>query len=249
MKQSVKLIVGNWKMNGAAGGLEEARALVEALTAQPSANTVVLCPPNTLIDRVRQAVAGSAIQVGAQDCRAETAGAYTGCTSAALLGDAGADWVILGHSERRAGFKETDELVAAKARAVIDAGLSPIICVGETLDQRDRGEASQVVEAQVRASVPDAVAGHRFAVSYEPVWAIGTGHTPTLEQIAEIHAVVRHVLTERFGEAGAATPILYGGSVNPANAADILHVEGVGGALVGGASLKAKDFLAIIRAA
>ncbi|RZJ95924.1 MAG: triose-phosphate isomerase [Brevundimonas sp.] len=249
MKQSVKLIVGNWKMNGAAGGLEQVRLLAKALKAEPTANHVVLCPPSTLLERIGAAVAGSAVQVGAQDCRAEPSGAFTGCVSAELLGEAGAKYVILGHSERRAGFAETDELVAAKARAVLTAGLSPIICVGETLEQRDAGKAADVVERQVRGSVPDEAGTAAFAVSYEPVWAIGTGRTPTLDQIAEIHAVVRRVLAERFRSAGETAPILYGGSVNPKNAADILHVDGVGGALVGGASLKADDFLAIIRAA
>ncbi|RZJ80873.1 MAG: triose-phosphate isomerase [Brevundimonas sp.] len=249
MKQSVKLIVGNWKMNGAAGGLEQARLLAKALNNQPTANQVVLCPPATLLERIGSAVAGSPIQIGAQDCRAEPSGAFTGCVSAELASEAGASFVILGHSERRAGFSESDDLVAAKARAALAAGLTPIICVGETLEQRDAGQAADIVERQVRASVPDEAAASPFAVSYEPVWAIGTGRTPTLAQIAEIHAVVRRVLAERFGSAGETVPILYGGSVNPKNAADILHVEGVGGALVGGASLKADDFLAIIRAA
>ena len=249
MKQSVKLIAGNWKMNGLGTNLTEVEALNRALADTPAACRVALCPPATLIERMVASARGGAVEVGGQDCRAESHGAYTGDVSAAMLKDAGAGLVIVGHSERRQGFGETDALVAAKAEAAIGAGLAPIICVGETLQQREAGQAVEVVRAQVMNSLPMAVLGHDFAVAYEPVWAIGTGLTPTLEQIEEVHRAVRAAMIERLGLASAPAPILYGGSVKPDNARDILAVPEVGGALVGGASLKADDFLAIIRAA
>jgi triosephosphate isomerase len=196
-----------------------------------------------------RALAGTAVAVGGQDCRAEASGAYTGDVSAEMLADAGARLVVLGHSERRAGFGETDALVAAKTEAALRAGLEPIVCVGETLAEREAGGALAIVTGQVRGSLPAALAGRPFAVAYEPVWAIGTGLTPTLEQIAEMHAAIRAELVATLGEAGARAPILYGGSVKPANAAEILSTAEVGGALVGGASLKASDFLGIIAGA
>ena len=192
---------------------------------------------------------GGTVAIGGQDCHVEASGAFTGSIAAPMLADAGASLVIVGHSERRAGFGETDADVSAKAEAALAAGLEPIICVGETLEQRQAGEAVAVVRAQVLASLPAALAGKDFAVAYEPVWAIGTGLTPTLEQIEEVHAAVRAAMVERLGEGGRRAPILYGGSVKPSNAAEILAVAEVGGALVGGASLKADDFLGIIRAA
>ena len=249
MNQFVKLIAGNWKMNGLGTNLTEVEALNRALAETPAACRVALCPPATLIERMVASARGGAVEVGGQDCRAESHGAYTGDVSAAMLKDAGAGLVIVGHSERRQGFGETDALVAAKAEAAIGAGLAPIICVGETLQQREAGQAVEVVRAQVMNSLPMAVLGHDFAVAYEPVWAIGTGLTPTLEQIEEVHQAVRAAMIERLGLASAPAPILYGGSVKPDNARDILAVPEVGGALVGGASLKADDFLAIIRAA
>ncbi len=249
MKQSVKLIAGNWKMNGLAASLAEAGALKQALDAEPAACRVALCPPATLIDRVGVTVKGGAVEVGGQDCHVEVCGAFTGCISAEMLKDAGAGLVILGHSERRAGFGETDADVAAKTEAALAAGLEPIICVGETLEQRQAGDAVAVVSAQVTGSLPESLSGKAFAVAYEPVWAIGTGLTPTLEQIEEVHAAVRAAMVARLGEGGRVAPILYGGSVKPSNAAEILNVPEVGGALVGGASLKAADFLGIIRAA
>ena len=248
MKQSVKLIAGNWKMNGVAASLDEAVALKTALDARPAACRVALCPPATLIDRLATAVGGGAVEVGGQDCHAEACGAFTGSISAEMLADAGASLVILGHSERRAGFGETDADVAAKTLAALAAGLEPIICVGETLEQRQAGDAVAVVSGQVIGSLPESLSGKAFAVAYEPVWAIGTGLTPTLEQIGEVHAAVRAAMVERLGEGGRTAPILYGGSVKPSNAAEILNVPEVGGALVGGASLKAADFLGIIRA-
>lgn len=250
MKQSVKLIAGNWKMNGVASDLDAVvEALKQALAAEPPSCRVALCPPATLIHRLATAVEGGVIEVGGQDCRPETHGAHTGGVSAEMLRDAGASLVIVGHSERRQEFGETDLLVSAKAEAAVRAGLAPIVCVGETLEQREQGRAVEVVRGQVMNSLPQAVLGRDFAVAYEPVWAIGTGLTPTLEQIEEVHRAVRAAMIERLGLGSAAAPILYGGSVKPDNAREILAVPEVGGALVGGASLKAADFLGIIRAA
>lgn len=249
MKQSVKMIVGNWKMNGTSVALEGVvDVLVADLQGEPSDCRIGLCPPTTLIERmVRRA--GERIAIGGQDCRSETSGAFTGGISAEMLTDAGATLVVLGHSERRAEFHESDALVRDKVTAALRAGLVPIVCVGETLEQRQAGQAVAVVQSQIAGSLHDDLAGRDFAVAYEPVWAIGTGLTPTLDQIAEVHAAVRAAMVERLGDSAAVMPILYGGSVNPANARDILNVGDVSGALVGGASLKAADFLAIIRAA
>ncbi|QBX37492.1 triose-phosphate isomerase [Brevundimonas sp. S30B] len=249
MKQSVKLIAGNWKMNGQRDGLAQARRLVETLRAEPGSCRLAVMPPATLVSRLAQLVAGSVVEVGGQDCRAEAEGAFTGDISAELLAEAGAELVILGHSERRQGHGETDADVCAKVEAALRAGLEPVICIGETLQEREAGSAIDVVRSQISGSLPQSLADHAFAVAYEPVWAIGTGLTPTLEQIAEVHAAVRAALVDRLGEGGRAAPILYGGSVKPGNAAEILAVDEVGGALVGGASLKADDFLGIIRAA
>jgi triosephosphate isomerase len=248
MKQSVKLIAGNWKMNGLGESLGEVETLRAALADEDPSCRVALCPPATLIERMARA-AGSRIEIGGQDCRAETKGAFTGDLSAAMLKDAGATLVILGHSERRQGYGETDALVSSKAGAALEAGLAPIVCVGETLDQREAGRAVEVVRSQIMGSLPMILAGRDFAVAYEPVWAIGTGLTPTLDQIEEVHRAVRAAMIERLGLGIAATPILYGGSVKPDNAREILAVPEVGGALVGGASLKAADFLGIIREA
>ena len=234
-------------MNGLGASLGEVEALRAALAEAAPACRVALCPPATLIDRMARA-AGGGIEIGGQDCRAESHGAFTGDVSAAMLRDAGATLVILGHSERRQGHGETDAVVASKAEAAVSAGLEPIICVGETLEQREAGRAVEVVRGQIMASLPVTLAETgTFAVAYEPVWAIGTGLTPTLEQIEEVHRAVRAAMIERLGQAGAARPILYGGSVKPENAREILTVPEVGGALVGGASLKAADFLGIVR--
>lgn len=249
MKHAVKLIAGNWKMNGLAAALGEAKAVREALDAEASPHRVALCPPATLIAQMAWALKGGAVEIGGQDCHAQASGAFTGSVSAEMLKDAGAGLVIVGHSERRQGFGETDAEVAAKAEAAIRAGLEPIVCVGETLAQREAGKAVEVVRAQVMGSLPDAAGAAAFAVAYEPVWAIGTGLTPTLEQIEAVHRAVRAAIVERLGQGRATAPILYGGSVKPDNAKDILAVPEVGGALVGGASLKAADFLGIVRAA
>jgi triosephosphate isomerase len=241
----VPLIAGNWKMNGLEAALGEAREVAEGLGA--SKGRVAICPPATLVHRLAAAVAGTPVLVGGQDCHAKVSGAHTGDVAAEMLADAGASLVILGHSERRADHGETDAIVADKARAALRAGLEPIVCVGETLAEREGGKALAIVEAQIRGSLPAELTGKAFCVAYEPVWAIGTGLTPTTPQIEEIHLAIRAVLKEMFSEAGARAPILYGGSVKPANAEEILHAAEVGGALVGGASLKAEDFLGIIR--
>lgn len=235
-------------MNGLATDLSEVEALVSALDAEPATCRVAVCPPATLVHRMTERTKGSAVEIGGQDCGVQAKGAYTGDLSAAMLADAGASLVIVGHSERRQGHGETDAVVAAKAQAAFEAGLAPIVCIGETLQQREAGEAVEVVRRQVMQSLPAALAGQPFAVAYEPVWAIGTGLTPTLQQIEEVHRAVRSAMIERLGLGVAVVPILYGGSVKPDNAVDILAVPEVGGALVGGASLKATDFLGIIRA-
>ncbi len=243
------LIAGNWKMNGLEAALDEARAVAAAVEAHPPAARVAICPPTTLIHRLADGLAGTGVEIGGQDCRAEASGAFTGDVAAEMLADAGAGLVIVGHSERRAGYGESDALVAAKAGAAHRAGLEPIVCVGETLAEREAGRTLALVTGQVRGSLPAVLAGKAFAVAYEPVWAIGTGLTPTLEQIEEVHVAIRAVLVDLFGDHGAGVPILYGGSVKPSNAAEILRLRDVGGALVGGASLKAADFLGIIEAA
>lgn len=241
------LIAGNWKMNGLGASLAEARAIAAGLGE--TAARVAICPPAILIHRMAQALAGGPVLIGGQDHHWDDAGAFTGDVSAEMLADAGASLVILGHSERRAGYRETDDVVARKVDAALRANLEPIVCVGETLEQRKAGDALAVVTGQVRGSLPNALAGRAFSVAYEPVWAIGTGLTPTTPEIEEVHRAIRATLVEMFGAAGRAVAILYGGSVKPSNAQEILHADEVGGALVGGASLKAEDFLGIIRAA
>ncbi len=237
-------------MNGLTHSLDELTELARLLTtgAAPRA-VVVICPPATLLAAIAGQGASSGILAGGQDCHHEASGAHTGDISASMLADAGAQFVIVGHSERRADHGESDEIVCAKAEAAIGSGLKPIICVGETESQRDAGEAESVVAAQLAASIPDAAEQHEVVVAYEPVWAIGTGRTPTLEEIATMHAAIRAQLSERFGAGRAETiRILYGGSMKPQNAREILAVENVNGGLVGGASLLAKDFYTIISA-
>ena len=246
MTAPVPLIAGNWKMNGLAANLGEATAIAAGLDGVTA--RVALCPPATLVDRMARALAGSKVLIGGQDCRAQESGAYTGDISARMLADAGAATVILGHSERRTGYGESAPVVAGKVEAAVRAGLEPIICVGETLDERRARITLEIVTAQVRGSMPAMLADKAFSVAYEPVWAIGTGLTPTLAEIEETHRAIRGVIVRMFGPAGEAVPILYGGSVNPKNAAEILRTPEVGGALVGGASLKAADFLQIVRA-
>ncbi len=240
------LIAGNWKMNGLAASLAEAKATAEGLGETTA--RVAICPPATLVAQAVYALKGTKVAVGGQDCRAEVSGAYTGDVAAEMLADAGASLVILGHSERRAGYAESDANVAAKVEAALRAGLEPIVCVGEMLDEREAGKALEVVTRQVRGSLPKSLAGKAFSVAYEPVWAIGTGLTPSIPEIEEVHIAIRATLIDLFGDHGLTVAILYGGSVKPSNANEILHAAEVGGALVGGASLKAEDFLGIIRA-
>ena len=240
-------IVGNWKMHGTRAMLSEARAIDRAAERLMKVE-VALAPPFTLIHAVRKEA--GLIGVGAQDCHVAEAGAHTGDVSAVLIKDSGAGFVIVGHSERRADHGETNAMVRAKAEATLAAGMSAIVCVGETGDQRDAGEAEAVVEAQLEGSLPagDGVA-ERLTVAYEPVWAIGTGRTPTVGDVSAMHRAIRAKLVELFGDAGTDVRILYGGSVKPENAAELLSAENVGGALVGGASLTAESFLGIIAAA
>lgn len=236
-------------MNGLTESLDQARALAAALDAHPPAARVALCPPATLIQRMADLLAGSSIVVGGQDCRSEAKGAFTGDISPEMLIDAGATLVILGHSERRVLHGETDAMVADKVRGALRVGLEPIVCVGESLEQRRAGSAVEIVRAQLASSLPAELAGRAFCIAYEPIWAIGTGEIPTLAQIAEIHGAIRADLREQFRDSAGLAPILYGGSVNPGNASEVLHTSDVGGALVGGASLKAADFDAICQAA
>lgn len=247
------IIAGNWKMNGVYAALTELAALGASL-AQDSAESgarraiVLICPPATLLAAASTLCAATGIVTGGQDCHPGKSGPHTGDISAGMLADAGAQYVIVGHSERRTDHGETDALVRAKAEAAVAAGLKPIICVGETAAQRDSGEAETVVESQLAGSIPDSDAAQPFVVAYEPVWAIGTGRTPTSAEIAQMHARIRAVLVARFAQVGAGVNILYGGSLKPANAREILAIEHVNGGLVGGASLLAKDFSAIISA-
>lgn len=241
-----KVAAGNWKMHGTESDLAQVDALAEAIAAARC--DVVLCPPTTLIARMSARAGLMDLHVGAQTCHPATSGAHTGDVSATMLADAGATHVIVGHSERRADHGETNEDVAAQATAAVEAGLIAIICVGETEAERDAGVTLNVVASQLAGSVPTGALPAQIIVAYEPVWAIGTGRTPTLEQIAEVHDHIRSELAARRGSAADSIPLLYGGSVKPANAAEIFAVSNVDGALVGGASLKAADFGPIIKA-
>ncbi len=241
-----KLAAGNWKMNGSTASLAQVAELMAANPA-PSVD-ILICPPATLIGQMATACLGTSVAVGGQDCHAKTSGAHTGDISAAQLMDAGASHVIVGHSERRTDHAETDATVRAKAEAGIAAGLTVVICIGETLSERESGKTLDVVARQLAGSIPDSATGETAVIAYEPVWAIGTGKVPTLDQIAEVHAAIRAALVARFATDGARMRILYGGSVKPDNAAAIFGVPDVDGALVGGASLKSADFSPIIAA-
>jgi triosephosphate isomerase (TIM) len=241
-----KLAAGNWKMNGTGADLSEVQALLAAGTA-PGCE-MLLCPPATLIARMAELARGTALMVGAQDCHAKAAGAHTGDLSAAMLLDAGASHVILGHSERRTDHGETDAQVLAKAEAAMGAGLVAIVCLGETEAERDAGATLDVIGRQLLGSVPLTATDAALVVAYEPVWAIGTGRTPTLAEIAEVHRFLRARLKARLGHTAIGVRLLYGGSVKPSNAAEIFALPDVDGALVGGASLKAGDFGAIVAA-
>ena len=245
MKQ---LVAGNWKMNGAGNDLSEIEALKKLLASEAAGCDVLICPPATLVARAASVAAGTPLAIGGQDCHAKVSGAHTGDISAAMLKDAGAIAVIVGHSERRQDHGETDAAVSAKASAALATGLITIVCVGETEAERMAGKALDIVAGQIAGSVPKDAKATTVAVAYEPVWAIGTGKTPTSAEIAEMHGHIRARLKALLPGEGAVVRILYGGSVKPSNAAEILGLPEVGGALVGGASLKAADFIGIIRA-
>ncbi len=236
-----KLIAGNWKMNGlAADTADRIRAIRDG--AAGLGCDLLICPPHTRLAAAAALLAGGPVALGGQDCHAEAHGAHTGDVSAPMLRDAGASWVILGHSERRQNHGESDDLVRSKVLAALAAGLQPIVCVGETLDQRQTGRETEIVGWQLAGSLPD---GFRGVIAYEPVWAIGTGRTPTDDEIATMHAFIREELRREFGTAADETRILYGGSVKSGNARSVLAIANVDGALVGGASLDAAAFLAI----
>ena len=239
------LIAGNWKMHGTSLQLCEIEAIAAAVQAMPPAADILICPPSTLIARASQVAAGR-IAIGGQNCDTAICGAHTGDVSAQMVKDAGGAWVIVGHSERRQHHGETDAMVAAKAKAAWRAGLLAIICIGETEAQRRAGNALAVCTDQIAGSVPEGMTAYGNAIGYEPLWAIGTGHTPSLEEIGQMHSHIRQCLVARWGSQGREVRILYGGSVNPTNARAVLAVPEVGGALVGGASLKATDFEAIV---
>lgn len=238
------LVAGNWKMNGLAAAIAELEAIIAG--ARPNAADLMICPPATLIARFADAAKGSGVTIGAQDCHAEASGAFTGDLSAEMLKDAGATAVIVGHSERRALHGETDEMVQAKAKAAARAGLTAILCVGETREERDAGATMARIERQLNGSLPDRMDG--LVIAYEPVWAIGTGLTPTPKDVALVHDMIRNYLIAKDKSAGPQLRILYGGSVKPQNAKELMAVPNVNGALVGGASLKATDFLGIAAA-
>jgi triosephosphate isomerase len=245
------LVAGNWKMNGSKKDLSELRKLATALKPSKSKGRVkadvMICPPATLLPRMADQKA-KGIALGGQDCHANISGAHTGDISADMLKQAGAKAVIIGHSERRADHGETDKQVRAKVEAAHRAGLLVIMCVGESLKQRKAGETLKVVQGQLRGSLPAGCTAKNTVIAYEPVWAIGSGLTPTAAQVGEVHAALRKALVRRFGDEGAKMRILYGGSVKPANAAELMAVPHVNGALVGGASLKAQDFYGILKA-
>lgn len=240
-KSPKPLVAGNWKMNGTTAALKEARLLAGMLKDVRLKCEVMICPPATLITSIRSVVKGAKIRLGGQDCHWQAHGAHTGDISAEMLKDAGCSAVIVGHSERRADHGETDETVRLKAEAAYRAGLTAIVCIGETLEERKAGRTLEVIARQLKGSLPMNAVPTNTVVAYEPVWAIGTGLTPTVEQVAEVHASIR-------AKTDPALRILYGGSVKPANAVELMSVANVSGALVGGASLKAADFIGIIKA-
>jgi triosephosphate isomerase (TIM) len=239
-------VAGNWKMNGLSASLGEIDAMRRAVDAGEAGEAeLAVCPPATLLAQAAWKLRGSLLALGAQDCAPEPSGAFTGDISAPMLKDAGAKYVIVGHSERRTLHHETDALVRAKAEAALKAGLIPIICIGETQAEREAGQQAAVVIRQLRGSLPPGQTSDTVVIAYEPVWAIGTGLTPTPGDVAAVHNGIRALLTEVGGPSAAKTRVLYGGSVKPSNCRDLLPLDNVDGALVGGASLKASEFLAI----
>jgi triosephosphate isomerase len=241
------LVAGNWKMNGLAASAAELSKIVAGAAALGAKADLMVCPPATLIANFAAAARGSAVTIGGQDCHANASGAHTGDIAAEMLADAGACAVIVGHSERRTDHRETDAQVRAKALAARRAGLIAIVCVGEQRAEREAGRTLAIVGGQLDGSLPDAGTAANLVIAYEPVWAIGTGLTPTPADVAQVHAFIRQRLTERYGAQGSQTRILYGGSVKPSNAQELLTIADVNGALVGGASLKSEDFLGIAR--
>jgi triosephosphate isomerase (TIM) len=239
------LIAGNWKMNGLKSSVVEFEAMLAGAPALVGKADLLVCPPATLIAGFADKARGSSLAVGGQDCHPKASGAHTGDLSAEMLADAGATAIIVGHSERRADHGESDTLVRQKAEAAWRAGLTAIVCIGETRAQRDAGQTLDVCGGQLTGSLPDAAAAANLVVAYEPVWAIGTGLTPTTQDVEQVHQFIRDVLSDRFKGEGGRIRILYGGSVKPSNAAELMGAANVNGALVGGASLKAADFLAI----
>jgi triosephosphate isomerase len=242
------LIAGNWKMNGLKAAMAEFEAMLAGSSEVSAKADLLVCPPATLLAAFAERARGmTAVAVGAQDCHTKPFGAHTGDISAEMLADAGASAIIVGHSERRADHGETDAIVHQKAEAVWRAGLTAIVCIGETQGQRDAGQTLDICGGQLERSLPAASNAANLVVAYEPVWAIGTGLTPTAQDVEQIHKFIRDLLVQRFKEEGQAMRILYGGSVKPSNAAELMAVANVNGALVGGASLKAADFLAIAK--
>lgn len=246
---ATQLIAGNWKMNGLLAAKAEASAVATAVKGRAKLPEVLICPPATLLRALIEPTQGSPVKLGGQTCHTAASGAHTGDVSAEMLKDAGASYVIVGHSERRTDHKESSELVAAQTRAAWRAGLSAIICIGESDAERTAGRMEAVLAEQLRGSVPTETTAANAAIAYEPIWAIGTGKTASLGDIEAAHAFIRARMEAQLGGAGRAVRILYGGSVKPSNAKEILHTRGVDGVLVGGASLKASDFLAIIEGA
>jgi len=247
------LVAGNWKMNGTGADMKQVRALVKTLSGNHKyACDTMICPPATLLSRLAalrtSLKASRKLALAGQDCHAAVSGAHTGDVSAEMLKEAGASAVIVGHSERRSDHGETDKQVKAKVEAAHRAGLTAIMCIGESLKQRKAGDTLKVVGKQLRGSLPDGCTASNTVIAYEPVWAIGSGLTPTVEQVAQVHLALRKALQRRFGEAGSTMRILYGGSVKPSNADELMAVPHVNGALVGGASLTAKDFSGILAA-
>jgi triosephosphate isomerase (TIM) len=244
MRRPRPLVAGNWKMNGLRSSAAEMIRIVQGAGALTAVD-LMICPPATLIGLFSSIVEGSPVRLGAQDCHTESNGAFTGDISAEMLKDAGASAVIVGHSERRTYHKESDADVRAKALAARRAGLCAIVCVGETRTERDHGHALAVVQTQLDGSIPEGATANNLVVAYEPVWAIGSGLTPTPADVVEMHGSIRRLLRSRFAEEGAGMRILYGGSVKPSNAKGLLGIADVDGALIGGASLTADEFLAI----
>jgi triosephosphate isomerase len=241
------LIAGNWKMNGLKGSIAEFDAMLAGAAEVAAKADLLVCPPATLVAAFAERARGKKLAIGAQDCHSNASGAHTGDISAEMLADAGASAIIVGHSERRADHGESDLMVMQKAEAAWRAGLTAIVCVGETQAQRDAGQTLDILHGQLNLSLPEGSRAANLTVAYEPVWAIGTGLTPTAKDVEQIHGFIRQLLTSRFSAEGTRMRILYGGSVKPSNAAELMAVANVNGALVGGASLKAADFLAIAK--